>query len=137
MAAESLTIDLCSPTQAPIEYTAEEVVLPGSEGVMTVLPGHTFVLTTLKTGVLIIQNGEEYDFFAVHGGFAEIARDRIKIIADQVEHAENIDKARAEAAKTRAEDSIAKPTEGHSVEQAEAAMARAIARIQAHGGEHY
>lgn len=132
MAADSITIELCSPSSTPIELTADEVVIPGAEGIMTILPGHTLVLTALKSGVLIVQEGETTTYFAVHGGFAEIAQDRIAVLADQMEHAENIDKARAEAAKTRAEEHLAKPSSNTSVPQAEAALARALTRIQAH-----
>lgn len=137
MAAESITIELCSPMSTPIELTADEVVIPGSDGVMTILPGHTLVLTTLKSGVLIVHQGEEQTFFAVHGGFAEIAQDRIAVLADQLEQAEDIDKARAEAAKSRAEERLTKATDNNSTAIAEAALGRAMARIQAHGSEGY
>lgn len=137
MAAKSLTIEFCSPNDPPFEMTADEVIVPGAEGVMTILPGHTLVLTTLKTGVLIVKAGAHQTFFAVHGGFAEIAQDHINIIADQFEQADAIDLARVEDAKMRAEEIIAKPKDAHSVAQAEAALGRAMTRLQAHGHEHY
>jgi F-type H+-transporting ATPase subunit epsilon len=137
VSAESITIELCSPTSTPIEFCADEVVIPGSDGVMTILPGHTLLLTTLKSGVLIVHQGEEQIFFAVHGGFAEIAQDRIAVLADQLEQAEDIDKARAEAAKSRAEEILNKPVYNTSYAATEAALARALARIQAHGNQGY
>ncbi len=132
MAADSLTIELCSPKTAPFKLTTNEVVIPGSEGMMTILPGHTLVLTTLKSGVLTVQQGEKKTFFAVHGGFAEIANDRISVLADQLEQAENIDKARAEAAKARAEERLAKVGPDTNVQRTEAALARALARLETH-----
>ena len=135
MSAESITIELCSPAATPVEFTADKVVIPGAGGIMTIMPGHTLLLTTLNSGVLIVHEGEEKTFFAVHGGFAEIAHNRIAVLADQLEHADDIDKARAEAAKSRAEELLSKPTEDTSVAQTEAALGRALARLQAHSGE--
>jgi F-type H+-transporting ATPase subunit epsilon len=137
VAADSLTIELCSPDQPPVEFQADKVVLPGADGVMTVMPGHTLFLTTLTNGAAIVHQGDETHFFAIHGGFAEILNDKIVVLADMLEASDDIDAARAEAAMARAKGRIQKPEEDTSVEQAEAAMARSLARLQAKNGEFY
>lgn len=137
MAAKHLTVELCSPTQPPIELKADKIVLPGSDGIMTVMPGHTLFLTTLASGAIIAYRGKEKSFFAVHGGFAEILNDKVVILADLFEEGTKIDLARAKSAKERAEARIHKPEPDMSVPRAESAMARSVARIQAHSKENY
>ena len=137
MAADTLTIELCSPSHAPIELTADEIVLPGSDGIMTVMPGHTLFLTTLASGVAIVHHDEETKFYAIHGGFAEILNDKVIILADLLEASDSIDSTRAQAAKGRAEERIHKHVSDTDLDRAEASLARSAARLQAHNQELY
>ena len=138
MAGESLQLELCSPTHAPVTYAVSEAIIPGAAGVFTVLPGHTPVLTTLGKGVLIAYptTGKPH-FFAVHDGFAEVLDNRISILADTLELAENIDSKRAESASERAQLLLRKPLEDTDMQRAEAAFARSLARLQAHARQEY
>lgn len=136
MAERLLQLELSAPEHEPVEIQATEIVAPGSGGVFTVLPGHTPLLTTLTYGVLIVYRAEEDAVFcAVHEGFAEVLDDRVVVLADGMEFSDSIDAARAEAAKERAKDRINGVTHEHTVEQAQAWLGRARARIQAHGRE--
>ncbi len=82
---------------------AEMVILPGVEGVMGILPHHSPVLTTLTFGIITVVTKNEREYFTVAGGVAEVQPDQVTILADAAENVEEIDIARAESAKNRAE----------------------------------
>lgn len=107
------------------------VVAPGSEGMLGILPRHTPLLTALSYGELQIKkDGQEDQFFAIGGGFMEVQPNRVVVLADSAERAEEIDVERAEAARRRAEDSIAKAPEELELERAESALRRNITRLK-------
>ncbi len=136
--ADQIHLELCAPDHEPVELDAEQVIIPGADGVFTVLPGHTSLLTTLTRGTVIATApGGEQEFFAVHEGFTEVKGDRIVILADTLERRSAIDRDRAESARERAQARLDKPDEDTVTNRAELALARAIARLQAHGGEEY
>jgi F-type H+-transporting ATPase subunit epsilon len=107
------------------------VVLPGLEGRMGILPNHSPLLTVLGFGEVVVRSGGEEEFFAIGGGFAEIQPDRIIILADSAEQAEEIDLERAEEARQRAVQSMAEgvPEDPMRYAQIEAALTRAQIRI--------
>ena len=131
-----LTLEICTPDRPLRSVEAQEIVLPGSGGVFSVLTGHTPTITLLQPGVLIAYTSEDDGhYFAVNGGFAEVLKDKVVVLTHTVEHQEDIDRDRAEAAKTKAESELEKASAEREMAKAEAALARAIARIQAHGKE--
>ncbi len=83
------------------------VVAPGADGVMGILPHHSSLLSTLKVGELKVRRGGDEEIFAVSGGLIEVRPDRIVILADAAERADEIDVARAEEARRRAEAQLA------------------------------
>jgi F-type H+-transporting ATPase subunit epsilon len=85
------------------------VTVPGGDGVMGVLPKHAPVLSTLKPGELRVRVGNDVQEFAIGGGFVDIHDDRVIILADSAERADEIDEARAEAAMSRAADLLKNP----------------------------
>jgi F-type H+-transporting ATPase subunit epsilon len=131
--ADALHIEICSPTFRPVEHQAESVIVPGEAGVFTVQAGHTPLLVALTSGVLVVrESGSEKLFYAVHGGFAEVSADRVKILADEVERGDGIDRTAAEAELERALDGLKKSGGTYAdAESAERAAIRARARIQA------
>src|SRR3990172_369766 len=102
-----LTVEIV--TAERVVYSQEEVdevVAPGTEGEFAVLPQHAAFLTTLVPGELrIIRSGEE-EVMAITGGFFEVRNDRVVVLADAAERAEEIDIARAEAARRQAEGTL-------------------------------
>ena len=84
----------------------DEVQLPGSEGYFGVLPGHTPLLATLQVGELWYRIGQEKHYLAIAFGFVEVLPDRVTVLAQIAERAQDIDVARAEAAKQRAEERL-------------------------------
>jgi F-type H+-transporting ATPase subunit epsilon len=126
-----LQLEFVTPTRAIVHENVDEVQLPGEEGSFGVLPGHAPLLATLSTGVMWYRKGAEKLFAFIDGGFVEVLPDRVSILAQVAERAEDIDTERAEAAKRRAEEQLAKPTTvDFDVERARIAMLRAITRLQ-------
>ena len=126
-----LTVEIV--TAERIVYSAEgvdEVVAPGSEGEFAVLPQHAAFITTLAPGELrIVRSGDE-EIMAVTGGFFEVRNDRIVILADAAERVEEIDIARAEEARRRAETALLERAEVADLVQTEASLRRALARLR-------
>lgn len=107
------------------------VILPGIEGELGVLPRHVPLLTALKPGVITIRKGGVEELFAVGGGFVEVRPDKVTVLATAAEHSEEIDSARAEAARSQAADTLQRPPEqGMSVALMRQALSRAEARIK-------
>jgi F-type H+-transporting ATPase subunit epsilon len=109
------------------------VVLPGAGGEMGILPKHAPVLTTLKYGVVKIRKNGKEDLFTVAGGVAEVQPDIVTILADAAENINEIDVARAEAARTRAEEILAKgvPADTDAYLAMEAALRKSNLRLDA------
>ena len=106
------------------------VIAPGTEGQLGILPHHAPLLTALTCGELRVIRGDEEESFAISGGYMEVQSDRVTILANTAEHAEEIDLERVEAARRRAEARL----RGHKKEnvdfaRAEAALRRAMTRI--------
>jgi len=126
-----LRLEFVTPERAIAHEDVDEVELPGEEGYIGVLPGHAPLLAALKTGELWYRRGSEKTFAFVDGGFAEVLPDRVSILAQVAEKAEMIDEARAEAAKRRAEELLAKPQVSDAdLERVRIAMMRAMVRLQ-------
>jgi len=132
--AERLTLELATPTRMVVAETVDEVVVPGSEGYFGVLPGHAPLLATLGIGELTYRIGREERQVAVAGGFAEVRNDKVIVLADTAELPHDIDRARAERARDRAEQRLSGRAQDETdYARAAAALARALMRIQVSG----
>lgn len=109
------------------------VVLPGAAGEMGILPKHAPVLTTLKYGIVKVRKGGKEELFTVAGGVAEVQPDIVTILADAAENVEEIDEDRAEAARKRAEEVLAKgvPADTDVYLAMEAALRKSNLRLDA------
>ncbi len=108
---------------------ADMVIAPGSEGELGILPRHAALLTTLKAGELLIRlSGAEEPVF-VSGGFLEVSDNRVTVLAETAEYAEEIDQARAEAARRRAQELLAQAQSDTERAEMVGALERAVARI--------
>jgi len=125
--------EIVSQDRMVYEGDAEMVLLPGVEGEMGILPNHAPLLTTLKFGIIRVRAGGNEQVFTVAGGIAEVQPEIITILADAAENVEEIDVARAEAARKRAEEILAKgvPTDGDAYLKMEAALRRSNLRLDA------
>ena len=114
-------------------YSANDVdmvIAPGTEGVMGILPRHEPIITGLKEGELEIIRGETREILAIGGGFMEVRTNQVVVMADVAEHAEEIDIARAEAARARAEQVIREMPRTEDAEKAMMALQRASVRLK-------
>jgi F-type H+-transporting ATPase subunit epsilon len=126
----TIKLDIVSVEKVVFSGDVDIVIAPGEEGQMGILPKHAPLMTTLSAGELIARQGGEEFIMAISGGFLEIRPDRVIVLADAAERAEEIDIARAEAARKRAQEQLAHPTSHGEAIVAEAALRRAIARIE-------
>jgi len=125
-----LRLEFVTPERAIVHEDVDEVVLPGEEGDLGVLPGHAPLLCALRTGGMWYRRGTDKQHAFVDGGFAEVVPDRVSILAQVAERADAIDIQRAEASKRRAEERLARPVADLDFERARIALIRAIARLQ-------
>jgi F-type H+-transporting ATPase subunit epsilon len=132
--AEKLRLDLVTPYRKVLSLDVDEITAPGSLGELGLLPGHTPLLTTLKIGELSYKQEGKTSFIAVNWGYLEVAEDRVTILVDTAEKADEIDLERAKAALGRAENAL-KTLSQEDVNYLimEAALKRALMRIQVSG----
>lgn len=108
---------------------ADEVIAPGTEGELGILPRHAALLTTLKVGELVVKLGGAEEPFFVSGGFLEVSNNSVTVLAETAEHAEEIDEARAEEARRRAQELLAQAQSDTERAELLGALERAMARI--------
>jgi F-type H+-transporting ATPase subunit epsilon len=125
-----LQLQIVTPDRALGREEVDEVYIPGSEGYFGVLPGHTPLLATMKVGEMWYRIGQEKHYLAIAGGFVEVLPDRVSVLAQIAERAEEIDIGRAEAAKKRAEERIARPHAEMDFERARIALMKSLIRLQ-------
>ena len=128
-----IQLQVVSGERSLVNETVDEVEIPGAEGYFGVLPGHTPLLALLGAGELWYRQGQEKHYLAIALGFAEVQPDRVTILAQIAEHAHEIDVARAEAARKRAEERLAKPHVDIDAERARIALLKSLIRIQVAG----
>lgn len=122
-----LKVEFVTAERRVFSQEADFVVAPGVEGDLGVLPRHIPLLTPLRIGEIMVRNDGREEFFFVGGGFLEVLPDKVVILADVAERAEDIDEARADAARKSAQDALAQDA-GDA--DAAAQLERAIFRLR-------
>jgi F-type H+-transporting ATPase subunit epsilon len=125
-----LQLHIVSADRSLVNETVDEVEIPGADGYFGVLPGHTPLLALLGTGELWYRQGPEKVYLSIAFGFAEVQPDRVTILAQIAEKADEIDVSRAEAAKKRAEERLAQATADMDFERARIALLKSLIRLQ-------
>ena len=126
-----LQLQIVSADRMLVNEQVDEVEIPGSDGYFGVLPGHTPLLAALQVGQLWYRRGQDIQYLSIAFGFAEVQPDRVTILAQIAERAEEIDVARADAAKKRAEERLAKTTATDiDFERARIALLKSLIRLQ-------
>ncbi len=125
-----LKLEVVTPDRTVVSTPVVVAVCPGAAGEFGVLKNHISLLSALKIGALRYktESGEEHLVF-INNGFADVNNNVLTVLAESAELAENIDAARAEAAKKRAEDRLADKSGNIDVSRAQAALARATIRL--------
>ena len=128
--AETFDLEVATPERLVFRQAATEAQIPAKEGYIGVLPGHAPLLSQLGTGYAsYVADGQKY-FFALNGGFVEVLPEKVRVLAETVEKAEEIDVQRAEAALKRAQEQLSSPHVEADPALALRAMFRAQARIE-------
>ena len=132
MLPDAIQLVVVTPERQLLREAVAEVEIPGKEGQLGVLPGHAPLMTELGIGVLSykLTASSQPVILAVIQGFAEVLPDRVTVLAETAERAEEIDLARAEAAKARAEKRLASTDTNIDWDRAVVALERALIRIQ-------
>ncbi len=125
--------DIVSQDRIVFSGDADLILLPGVEGVMGVLPDHSNLLAVLQFGVITVRTARDEQYFTVAGGVAEIQPDHVTVMADAAENVLEIDIERAEAAKKRAEETLAQglPADSDVYLTQMAALRRSTMRLDA------
>ena len=125
-----LQLQIVSADRSLLNETVDEVVIPGFDGYFGVLPGHTPLLAVLQVGELWYRQGQEKHYVSLAFGFAVVLPVRVTILAQTADKAEEFDPARAEAAKKRAEERLARPAVDIDAERARISLLKALVRLQ-------
>jgi F-type H+-transporting ATPase subunit epsilon len=124
----SIELQIVTPDKMLVKEQVDEVEVPGTGGYFGVLPGHTPMLASLAVGEMWYRQGTEKTYLALAYGFAEVLPDRVTILAHLAERAEDIDIARAEEAKRRAEARLVQAKD-IDYERARSALVKSLARL--------
>jgi F-type H+-transporting ATPase subunit epsilon len=125
----SIELLIVTPDKLLVKEQVDEVEIPGTEGYFGVLPGHTPMLASLAVGEMWYRKGQEKTYLSLAYGFAEVLPERVTILAQLAERAEEIDIARAEEAKRRAEARLVQAKD-IDYERARSALMKSLARLQ-------
>ena len=125
----SLELQIVTPDRMLVREQVDEVEIPGNQGYFGVLPGHTPMLASLAVGEMWYRKGQEKTYLSLANGFCEVLPDRVTILAQLAERAEDIDIARAEEAKRRAETRLQNARD-IDYERARTALVKSLARLQ-------
>jgi F-type H+-transporting ATPase subunit epsilon len=138
MLPEAIELQIVTPQRHVLQETVQAIEIPGKEGYLGILPGHAPLITELGIGILAYRKSGETRYLTIIEGYAEVLPDRVIVLAEISEKAEEIDVARSRAARQRAEAELAQKSAGSPEWQQERlAVERAVVRLQAagrHGG---
>lgn len=128
--ADHLELEIVTPERLVVHDTAEEVQIPGRSGYLGILPGHAPLITELGVGEISYRNAGSTTRLAVAWGFAEVLPNKVTILAEVSERAQDIDVARAQAAKQRAEEELRSNSPDTDYRKVQDALRRAETRIE-------
>lgn len=132
----TLKLEIVTPEAKTYSEDVEMVTLPGSEGEMGIYPNHVPLMTQIVPGEVIARKDNQSYFLAVGEGFAEITGDRVAIMTDMAIKAENIDEAKAEEARRRAEARLAEKLDDEEAAMVNAALAHSLAQLKVKRRQH-
>jgi F-type H+-transporting ATPase subunit epsilon len=127
---DTFQIEIVTPEKMVVKDVAEEMQLPGANGYLGILPGHAPLVTELAVGEISYRKGADTRRLAVAWGFAEVLPDRVTVLAEVCERADEIDVARAEKAKVRAEQQLASSDPATDYAEAQASLQKSETRLQ-------
>ena len=135
--ANTLRLEIVTPDSKAYSEDVEMVTLPGIEGEMGIYPQHVPLLTQIVPGEVIARKDGRDHFLAIGEGFVEITGERVAIMADMAIRAENIDEAKAEEAKRRAESRLAEQLDDEESAMVSAALSHSLAQLKVKRRQHH
>ena len=126
----TIKLEIVTPEKMVYSDNVSAVLAWGVEGQLGILPHHAPLMTMLEPGDLLIRKDNEEEYLTISGGFLEVRPDKVVVLADACERAEEIDVARAEAAKQRAQEALKTATTRIEAAEAQAALLRSLARLK-------
>jgi F-type H+-transporting ATPase subunit epsilon len=136
MLPENIELEVVTPQRHVLDENVQSVEMPGKDGYLGILPGHAPLLTELGIGILTYHKGAEIRQLTIVNGYAEVLPDRVIVLAEVSERSEEIDVARTQVARDRAQAELAKAGSGSTEvdwQQASLALQRALVRLQVAG----
>jgi F-type H+-transporting ATPase subunit epsilon len=130
--ADKLNLEIVTPDRSVLSQEVEEVVLPSVDGYLGVLPGHAPLLAQLDVGEVSYRVGKERRFLAISGGYAEVLRASVSVLARTAERSEEIDVKRAQEARKRARSQLEQDLPSDDIRRTEIKLRRALSRIEVH-----
>lgn len=134
--ASTLKLEIVTPEGVTYSESVEMVTLPGSEGEMGIYPNHVPLMTQVAAGEVAARRNGRDEFLAVGEGFVEITGDRVAVLTDMAIKAENIDEAKAEEARRRAESRLAEKLDDEEAAMVSAALAHSLAQLKVKRRQH-
>jgi len=135
--ASTLKLEIVTPDAKVFSDDVEMVTLPGVEGEMGIYPNHVPLMTQIVSGEIIVRKGGQDFFLAVGEGFVEITGDHVAILADMAIRAENIDEAKAEEARKRAEARLAEQIDDEESATVSASLTHSLAQLKVKRRSHH
>jgi len=127
---DTFQLEIVTPEKLVVKAAAKEVQVPGLNGYLGILPGHAPLITELAVGIITYRSGSETKILSVAWGFAEVLPDKVTILAETAEQPDEIDIARAQKAKERAEERLKSNSPEVDYDRAEDALQRAETRLK-------
>lgn len=131
-----LKLEIVTPEAKVYSEDVDMVTLPGVEGEMGIYPQHVPLMTQLAAGEVVVRKGSQEFFLAVGDGFVEITGDSVSILTDMAIKAENIDEAKAEEARRRAESRLTEKLEDEDIAAVNASLAQSLAQLKVKRRKH-
>jgi F-type H+-transporting ATPase subunit epsilon len=128
--ADTFQLEIVTPEKMVVRDVAEEMQIPGKDGYLGILPGHAPLITELAVGEITYRKENVTEHLAVAWGFAEVLPDKVTILAETAERAEEIDTRRAQEAKQRAESAISKSDTEEDFKRTAGDLKRADTRLE-------
>ena len=129
--ADTFQLEIVTPDKMVVKDAAEEMQIPGKNGYLGILAGHAPLISELAVGQISYRNGSETHYLCVAWGFAEVLPDKVTILAETAERGEDVDCARAQKARERAEKRLTSGDPEVDVQRAQNALAKANNRLEA------
>ena len=125
-----LALDIITPTKVVLSEEVDEVTIPTTDGEISILPNHVNLLTKIAAGEMVIRKGTKTDLFAITGGFLEILNSHVNVLADYAIHADDIEIAKVQEAKERAQKAMKEKLTEEDFRVVNAELAKALLQIK-------